>query len=38
MKGGTWILIPFSNIAGLYEDETVWPFKAASVLSMVQLI
>ena len=38
IKGGTIIFIPFSNVAGLYEEETVCPFKAASVVSILQLI
>ena len=38
INGGTCILIPLSNIAGLYEEETVCPFNAASVLSILQLI
>ena len=38
IKGGTWIFNPFANTAGLYEDETVWPFKATSVLSTVHII
>ena len=37
IKGGTWILNPFSKIAGLYDDETVWPFSAASVVSILQV-
>ena len=35
INGGTWMLKPFSSNAGLYEDETVWPFKAASVVSIL---
>ena len=31
INGGTWILKPLSNKAGLYDDETVWPFNATSV-------
>ena len=38
MKGGTWILIPLLKVAGLYEDDTVWPFKATSVDSTVQVV
>ena len=38
INGGTCIFIPFSNVAGLYEEETVCPFKAASVVSILQLI
>ena len=37
MKGGTWILRPLSSDAGLYDDETVWPFNAASVVSILQV-
>ena len=37
MKGGTWILRPLSNVAGLYDEETVWPFKATSVVFILQL-
>ena len=32
INGGTVILIPFSNVAGLYEDEAVCPLIAASVV------
>jgi len=38
MKGGTCIFNPLSNTAGLYDDETVWPFKATSVVLILQLI
>ena len=34
IKGGTVILIPFSKVAGLYDDEAVCPFIAASVVSI----
>ena len=34
INGGTIILIPFSNVAGLYEDEAVCPLIAASVVSI----
>ena len=27
INGGTCIFIPFSNVAGLYEEETVCPLK-----------
>ena len=30
------MLKPLSKVAGLYEDETVWPFKATSVNSILQ--
>ena len=32
INGGTIILIPFSSIAGLYEEEAVCPLMAASLL------
>ena len=34
INGGTWILIPFISVAGLYDDEAVCPFIAASVTSI----
>ena len=37
INGGTWIFKPFSNVAGLYEEDTVCPFKATSVASIVQV-
>ena len=37
INGGTWMLKPLSNVAGLYEEETVWPFKATSVVSILHL-
>ena len=37
-NGGTWIFSPLSNFAGLYEEETVWPFNATSVNSILQVI
>ena len=33
--GGTWIFSPLSSFAGLYEEETVCPFIAASVVSIL---
>ena len=38
INGGTWILISLSNIAGLYEEETVWPFNANSVSLTLETI
>ena len=35
IKGGTCILKPLSNVAGLQEEETVWPFKATAVFSIL---
>ena len=35
MNGGTWISNPLFNVAGLYEEETVWPFNATSVFSIL---
>ena len=37
INGGTWILNPLSKIAGLYDEETVWPFNAASVDSILHV-
>ena len=37
-NGGTIIFTPLSKVAGLYEDETVCPFKATSVSAILQLI
>ena len=37
IKGGTWIFKPLSKTAGLYEEETVCPFKA-SVVSILHII
>ena len=37
MNGGTWIFKPFVSVAGLYDDETVWPFNVASVVSILQV-
>ena len=37
INGGTWIFKPLTKVAGLYDEETVCPFKAASVLSILQL-
>ena len=38
VAGITGLESQFSNVAGLYEEETVCPFKAASVVSILQLI
>ena len=38
MNGGTLIFIPQSSNAGLYEDEAVWFFIAASVVSIIHSI
>ena len=38
INGGTWIFNPFFKTAGLYEEETVWPFKETSVLSILHEI
>ena len=35
INGGTWIFKPLSRVAGLYEEETVWPFNATSVVSIL---
>ena len=37
INGGTWIFRPLSKVAGLYDDETVWPFKATSVVSILHV-
>ena len=38
INGGTLIFIPQSSKAGLYEEEAVWFFIAASVLSILHSI
>ena len=38
INGGTCMCKPLSKIAGLYDEETVCPFKAASVISILHLI
>ena len=37
INGGTWIFNPLSKVAGLYDDETVCPFKATSVVSILHV-
>ena len=38
INGGTCIFKPLSKIAGLYDEETVCPFKAASVCLFYMLL
>ena len=35
INGGTWIFKPLSRVAGLYDDDTVCPLRAASVVSIL---
>ena len=37
INGGTWIFIPLSKVAGLYDEETVCPLRATSVVSIIQV-
>ena len=35
INGGTWIFKPLSRVAGLYDDDTVCPLRATSVVSIL---